>query len=196
VRPAGDCRRRHDEGLGSLLDVPTAGDLELQDLKPLAGSVVRPVPRRHASEASPNQSELLSQQGKLGFEVLSVGPQSPVVRAPVGAKCQDPMMAGVPRNAVAQLVAALVCLPASVSGLERPAGRARTGSSGLAVAGTRDAAVLAWVKALRCAPTLWAAASQDILESSRAATHFDRGRLSPHLFLFDYGHLGFWGHCP
>jgi len=63
------------------------------------------------------------------------------------------MMAGVARNAAALLVAALVSLPGSVSGLERPADGGCTGSSALAVAGTRDATVLALVKALRFAPT-------------------------------------------
>ena len=59
------------------------------------------------------------------------------------------MMAGVARNAVALLVTAMVCLPASVSGLERAEGSACAGSSALDVAGTRDATVLALVKALR-----------------------------------------------
>ena len=68
---------------------------------------------------------------------------------------EDPMMAGVARNAFALLVATLVCVPTSVWGLEGPAQGRSIESSGRAVAGRPDAAVLAWVKALRCAPTRW-----------------------------------------
>ena len=66
---------------------------------------------------------------------------------PLASRGQDPMMAGVARNAVALLVTALVSLPGFVSGLERPEGSACSGSSALAVAGTRGATVLALVKA-------------------------------------------------